>query len=175
MNNITLKNGLRFILLILLQVLVFNRLSLKGFLIPYVYVAFILLLPYHTGKSWLLILGFLSGLTIDLFGNTLGLHAAAATLLAYARPGVINFYFPKVEFSENESPSMQKLGLGGFIKYAFTLIFIHHFALVFLEVFTFRNFFGRLEQVFFNTLYTLIIITILFMFFSKREKKSVLS
>ncbi len=175
MNNSTVKNGLRFILLILLQVLVFNQLSLKGFLIPYVYVAFILLLPYHTGKSWLLILGFLSGLTVDLFGNTLGLHAAAATLLAYARPGVINFYFPKVEFSENDFPGINKLRLGGFIKYAFTLIFIHHFALVFLEGFTFRNFFGRLEQVFFNSLYTLIIITTLLLLFSKREKRGVLS
>jgi len=171
MNSVYLKNGLRFVLLILLQVFVFNKMSVRGFLIPYIYVIFILLLPVNTGKSWLLLLGFLSGIVIDIFGNSLGIHAAAATLLAFARPGILRFYFPRLEFSENEQPDIKKLGLSGFIKYAFTLLLIHQFTLTYLEVFTFRNFFVRLEQVLFNSLYSLLIILILVLLFSERKKR----
>ncbi len=170
MNNIYIKNGLRFILLTLLQVFVFDKLSLYGFLIPYVYVGFILLLPYDTGKTWLLLSAFFAGLMIDVFGNTLGLHAAAATFMAFARPSVIRLYFPKMEFVEKQQPGIKKLGISGFIKYAFTLIVMHHFVLVYLEIFTLHNFFERLGQVLLNSIYTLFILLILVLLFPERTK-----
>lgn len=169
MSNIYIKNGFRFVLLMVLQVFVLNNLSIWGFLIPYVYLLFILLLPFNTGKSWLLLLGFFSGLTIDFFGNTPGLHAAAATLMTFARPGVLRFYFQNIEYTEREEPSINKLGVFGFLKYTFTLVLIHHTALFFLEIFGFHSFLNILLQIVENTVYTTGIIIILVLFFTSRK------
>jgi len=115
MNHTLLINIARFILLLLLQVLVFNNMNLGGYLTPAIYVLFILLLPQSINKSMLLILGFGTGLTIDLFLNTPGLHAGATVLMAFARPGIIRLFFRNLEFSSGEAPDVLKLGLGGFL------------------------------------------------------------
>jgi len=97
MNNLYLKNSIRFVLLVLFQVLVLDQVHFGGYVIPYVYIIFILLLPFDIPKSLLLILAFGAGLTIDFFGNTLGLHTAALVMLAFARPGVLRLYLKKTE------------------------------------------------------------------------------
>ncbi len=169
MKNEYVKNGLRFLLLFTLQIFVLNNFSVGGFLIPYVYLLFILLLPFNTGKNRLLLLGFLSGLTIDFFGNTPGLHAASATLLAFARPGVLHLFFPTLEFSEHEQPDINKLGAFGFLKYAFVLVLIHHTALFFLEVFSLHRLPHLLWQIVVNSVYTTGIIMVLVLFFTPRK------
>ncbi len=169
--NVYLKNGIRFILLLLLQIFVFNRFSLYGFLIPYVYVAFILFLPFNISKTWLLLLGFSTGIIIDIFGNSLGLHAAATTLMAFARPGTIHFLFRKTEFQEYEQPGIAKLKFWGFFEYSAILIFIHHLALIFLEVFSLHNFVTRIEQVILNTFYTLFMIFIIALLFPGKKSR----
>ncbi len=89
MNN-TAKNIIRFVVLVLLQVAVFNNIQLSGFLNPYVYILFILLLPFETPSWLLLILSFLIGFCIDIFSNTIGLHASACVFMGYMRPFVLN-------------------------------------------------------------------------------------
>jgi hypothetical protein len=130
----------------------------------------VLLLPFSTGKSWLLFLGFLSGLTIDFFGNTLGLHAAATTLLAFARPGIIRFYFRNIEYTEKEQPDINKLGIYGFLKYAFTLVFIHNTALFLLEVFGLHRIFDLFAEIVANALYSTVLIMILVLLFTRRKR-----
>ena len=81
-----------FILLILLQVVVFNNLQLSGYINPYIYVMFILLLPYEI-SGWLLLgLGLLTGLTVDTFMNTIGMHSSATLFMAFLRPYVLNLF-----------------------------------------------------------------------------------
>ncbi|MFZ4059415.1 MAG: rod shape-determining protein MreD, partial [Ferruginibacter sp.] len=77
MNNVYFRNISRFFLLILLQVLVFNNMHLNGYINPYVYVLFILLLPFETPQWLLLISAFLLGFGVDLFSDTMGMHTAA--------------------------------------------------------------------------------------------------
>jgi len=171
MNNVYVKNIIRFVLLVLLQVLVLDKVSFGGYIIPYVYILFILLLPFDIPKSLLLILAFFTGLTIDFFGNSLGLHTAALVLLAYARPSILKFYFPKIEALPGEEPGIVKLGMAGFIKYGFSLILIHHLLLFFLETFSFSHFFITLEHVLFNALASLMAVLILEVLFAKRIKR----
>ncbi len=171
MNNVVLKNIIRFILLVLFQVLVLDQVSLNSYIIPYGYLLFLLLLPFNTPGTALLLLAFATGFTIDFFGNTLGLHTAAAVLMAFARPGVIKFYFKKIETLPQEEPGIKKLGLGGFTKYAFTLILIHHLFLFFVERFSFSHFFTTLEHVLVNSVASLILILIILMLFAKRKRK----
>ena len=136
MNSRIIRHIIWFIFLVLTQVFILNNINIGGYINPYIYVLFILLLPVDMSKSLLLVLAFAMGLTIDFFGNTLGLHAAATVLLAFAKPGVINLFFSNIEFSANEEPGLKRLKFAGFFKYAFVLVFIHNFTLFMLEIFT---------------------------------------
>ena len=170
MNSVVFKNIVRFVLLILLQVLVLNNMNLSGYINPYVYVLFILLLPVNMNKSALLVIAFFAGLTIDYFGNTLGLHAAATVMLAFARPAVINLFFNNVEFVGNENPGLSKIGLGGFLRYAFVLVLIHHSMLFFLEVFSLNDFLFTTYRILLSSLISTLVMMIIVLLFSKRTK-----
>lgn len=169
MNSVLLKNIIRYILLVLIQVFVFNNMNLSGYLNPYIYVLFILLLPVDISKSLLLVLAFFLGLSIDFFGNTLGLHASATLLMAFARPAVLNLFFSNIEFTPGEEPSLSRLKFGGFFRYTFTLVFIHHFALFILEVFSFNNFLYTLYRIMLSTLLTILLIFISMLLFSRKK------
>jgi len=168
-----LQNIIRFILLVLVQVLILNNLNLGGFLNAYVYILFVLLLPVDISKSQLLLLAFLLGITIDFFGNTLGLHAAASVLVAFARPGVINLFFSNIEFNKREELNLRRLKFSGFFRYVFVLVFIHNFTLFMLEMFSFNNFLFTLYRIMLNTLLSVLLIFItMFLFSKKRNEKN---
>ena len=81
MNN-SLKNSARFILLLLIQVIILNEIPpIHQFITPYLYFIFILWLPFGTSRIVTTLLGFAIGYTLDMFTNTPGLHAAAASLI----------------------------------------------------------------------------------------------
>ena len=171
MNNPLIKNTVRFVILILVQVLVFNNMNLGGYLHPYIYVLFILLLPVNINRSLLLILAFFTGLTIDYFAGTLGINAAASVLVAYLRPGTIRLFFGNQEFTSGESIGLTSVGIFGFFKYSIVLIFMHQLLLFYLEVLSFNHFFFTLNKVLLSTLLSTFIILITMLIFSKRSKK----
>ena len=81
---------LLFLVSVLVQVLIMNNMQFSRFVNPYFYVLFILLLPINFPRYLLLILGFVLGITIDVFSNTPGIHASSAVFMAFLRPYVIN-------------------------------------------------------------------------------------
>ena len=170
MNSRLVKNIIRFVLLVLLQVLLFSNMHLWGYVTLYPYLLFLLLLRYDISKTNLLLLGFFTGLVIDFFQNTMGMQAAAAVLLVFARPAVLNFYFKKMEFAPREEPGISKLGFAGFLKYATTLVFIHNFFLFLLEAFSPANIIDTVERAMLNTAATVVLIMIIEMLFSKKKK-----
>jgi rod shape-determining protein MreD len=95
MNSTVIINILRFILLLALQVIIFNRIDLFGFINPYPYILFILLYPVNGNKAGLLLSSFLMGLLLDMFLNSGGSHAVACVSLAYLRPTFFKFGFVK--------------------------------------------------------------------------------
>jgi len=154
-------NILRFILLILLQVLVLNNINLGGYLNPYVYVMFILLLPFET-PNWLLLLSaFVLGFTIDIFTASMGMHAAAATFMAFLRPSVSRIIHSRKEYEPGIKPGINDLGIRWFFSYTLILVFAHNLLLFFVEVFRFEEFFTTMSRVILSTmLSTLLIILI---------------
>ena len=169
MSNILVKNIIRFVLLVLFQVLVLNHMNLGGYINPSVYILFILLLPVQMNKSLVLLLAFLTGATIDVFVNTLGLHMSATVFMAYLRPSVINLFMKNSDFTGNEEPLPSKTGMGSFLQYLVTLVFLHHAVLFFLEVFSFNNFLSTLTTVILSTLVTSLMIMIVVLFFTRRK------
>lgn len=172
MNRVVFQNIIRFILLVLLQVLLLNKLNLYGFLNPFVYILFILLLPFETPGWLLLLISFITGLTIDLFSGTPGLHTAATVLAGFARPSVIKLVGERDEYNASMYPSLPNMGLKWFLTYATIIVFIHHLALNLLDVFSFSEFFRTLLRIIFSSVFTvLFIILIEYIFVSRKEKR----
>ena len=95
MIKIIQKYVLLFIILIVAQLLIFNNIEFSGYVNPYVYILFIILLPFETPKVLLLVLAFLMGLIIDLFLGTPGVHTSATVLMAFFRPFILGTFSGK--------------------------------------------------------------------------------
>ena len=160
MTIIIFKNIGRFIFLILFQVLILNNIQFNGYINPYLYIYFILLLPFETPRWLLLLSAFLLGLSLDAFTNTFGLNAAACVLMAFVRPFVISAISTGTEFMIGHSPSLKNQGFKWFAYYSITLIFIHHFSLFYLEIFRFSEFFQTLLRVLLSSAFTLLLVFI---------------
>jgi rod shape-determining protein MreD len=135
------RNIFRFILLIFIQVFVLNNLQFSGFINPFVYILFILLLPFETPKWLLLIIGFILGITVDLFFHTPGIHASATVFMAFLRPFVLNYFAPRDGYESGAFPRVHYFGFLWFLKYSAILVLAHHIFLFYLEVFRFSDFF----------------------------------
>lgn len=136
MTNTIILHLLRLIGLLLLQVLVLNHIELHGFLSLYIYHFFILFLPFETPIWVLLLSAFGSGLCVDVFDNTLGIHAAALVLTAYLRQYAITLLTPVIGYQSIDKPQLGIMGMNWFLKYTILLTFIHHFGVTFLELFS---------------------------------------
>lgn len=126
---------LLFILLVLIQVVVLNKVSFLVYAIPFVYIYFILKLPVKIDRNLLLLLGFVLGFIIDIFCNTMGINTAATTLVAFIRQPVMQMFYMS-DGVEEEIPGISTMGTASFLKYAISLIFIHVSGLVLLESFS---------------------------------------
>lgn len=139
---------LRFVVLLLLQVLILNEVMLFGFVIPYIYPLFIILLPLNLNQIQALFLAFVMGLSVDFFEDTGGVHAAASLVIAYIRPLVLRF-----SFGINYDYQTLKFYNEGFkqrFNYLAIMIFSHHLIMFSLEAFSFQHVVLVLK----NTLYS---------------------
>ena len=154
---IVIQNILRFILLVLTQVLVLNNILFMGYLNPYLYILFILSLPVRVPQWATLLLAFALGLSIDIFSGTAGLHAFASVFAAVFRQPIIKL-FTSIEEGANPSPSFRSFGIPNYLKYVVTLVLIHHVVLFVTEAFTFVNFGILLPKILLSSLVTILLI-----------------
>lgn len=155
-----LRNMFRLAVFIFIQVYVLNKIPhLHRFITPYLYYLFILWLPFSVSRLGLLIVGFLTGLLLDYFMMTPGLHAAACLLIAYVRPILINILTPKevAEFNYRE-PSPKAMQWTPYAVYVFILTLLHHSYMVFLEWLDVGNFLDFIIKVVSTTAISLLLI-----------------
>lgn len=170
MVNEIIRNILRFILLVLVQVLLINNIELGRFINPSIYVLFLIVLPFETPKWLVLILGFVLGITIDAFQDTVGMHAAACVFLAYVRPGVLKLFSPRDGYEFGTQPTVQYLGIPWFLSYAGILILLHHLVLFYLEAFHFSEFFSTFFRVIISSLFTLLLVLVTQYLFNRKKE-----
>lgn len=167
-----LRNTIRFIMFILVQVYVLNQIPpLHRFITPYLYFLFILWLPFTISRFALLVVAFLFGLSLDYFMGTPGLHAAPCVLIAYLRPFLINVLIVQegTELNYTE-PSIKSMGFAPYGLYVFLLTFIHHFYLVLIEWISFGDFLYFLGKVAATTGISMLLIFITEMLFFRKQK-----
>ena len=159
MNSTLLVNIFRFVLLLALQILVFNNMNFGGYVSAFPYILFIILYPVNGNKANLLIASFFLGLIMDLFSNSGGVHATACVLLAYLRP-----YFFK--FSFGLSYEYQTVKLNDVLtpeRFSFILLAVstHHIILFLLESFQITFILDVLLRTVLSTLFTILTCIIL--------------
>lgn len=171
MINDIIKNTIRFIVLILLQVLIVQNIHLGAYIILFPYLLFILLLPFETPKLTVLFICFITGLTIDIFYDSAGLHAATCTLIGFARYYILKLLSPREGYDSGLTPTIQSMGPVWFITYAGIIVFIHHLFFFYLEIFRFNEFFRTLLRVILSSIGTLSLIYIIQFLFNSNKTK----
>ncbi len=175
--NVYLKNVLRFCIIVLLQVLILNKITLRwwsepsGFpvFIPYIYPLFLLLLPFETPVWGLLIAGFVLGSTVDAFSNTAGMHACATVLIAYLRTNVLSALLPRnlTEYSGLQ-PSTKNMGWMPFLVYCGFLIILHHLLFFSVEMWNLSNVGQLLLKTLASTITSMMFIVVYLLLFARQ-------
>ncbi len=132
MINDFIRNLIYFVVFVLIQVLFLNHIHFLRMAIPFLYIYFLLKLPYGFSRMNMLLVSFLTGLIIDMFTNTPGMHAAACTLVGFCREPLIRFLIGK-DLPEGIYPSFRTFGYGGFFRYTLSFVIIHHVTLFLIE------------------------------------------
>lgn len=169
-SSIGLKNIVQFVLFVALQILLMDNLVLYSTGFCFIYIAFLLFLPININRLLLLFSGFLVGFTVDIFYDTMGIHAASSVLLAYIRPHLLNLLTPRDGYDLSDSVNIHVMGKGWFLTYTFTLILLHHAAVFFLERISFSDIWFTLLKILLSTLFTgLVVIILQLLFFSPKR------
>ncbi len=161
-----LSTILLFVLYLALQILLVRNLVLFDYAFCFVYIACILLLPNETSLTWLLLIALATGLVVDTFYNTLGMHAAATVLMAYCRPLVVRAQIDVPGMESRIDFTLKELGVGVFFRYVFVLTLIHHTALFFIEASSITLLIPTLIRVGASILFTTVTI-VLIQFFTR--------
>ena len=127
-----------FIGLVLLQVLVLNHMHINGYATPFFFIYFILKYNSGVSRNVLMIWAFLLGLTVDILGNTPGMNAAAATVLAFMREPVLRLVTLR-DSVEDFEPGIKSMGFSPFFRYILLCTFLFCTILLVIDTFSFFN------------------------------------
>ena len=166
-NNQIGINIIRFIGLLLLQVILLNHINFLGFVNPYLYIVFILLFPFDGNKTLLIFLGFLLGLGIDIFSNSGGVHAAASVFIAFIRPLILKFSFG-VSYEYN-AVKLNKVTFTERLLYVTLMVFLHHSVLFTLEIFNTTHILLILKSTLFSGVFSVLLILCVLLLFRNKE------
>ncbi|SKB60817.1 hypothetical protein SAMN05660841_01465 [Sphingobacterium nematocida] len=171
MARVIIFNIIRFLILIVLQVAVFKNIGYYNVAALFPYILIILLLPTGISNFFLFLLAFLTGLTVDAFYDSMGVHAAACIALAWFR---IFFHKITLEIDEQgsfQTPSWGNMGFKWFSTYLLLGTLIHHLTLFLIEVFSFQNILYTLASILFSSLFTVVVILIISLITYNRKSR----
>ena len=168
MNSTLFINGLRFVLLVLTQVLIFNTLNFLGFINPLVYVIFFYWYPIKSNRAIFMFTAFFLGFMIDFFSDTLALHSIASLTVAYVRPVIMRFCFGVnyefQNFSFRNTTKIQRLTFLGL------LVLIHQTVYFSFEIMSLSHFLLILKKIFATGIVTLVMCTLFSSLFSPQSE-----
>jgi len=169
MTNLLSIHTIRFIVLLLIQVLLLSHVNFLGNINPYPYILFVLLFPVKNNRLIFILLSFLLGLLIDMFLDSGGIHAAATATIAFIRPAALKFSFGAVY--EHNAIKFGNVDFGQRITYITILVLIHHFILFLLEIFNFSKILLVLKNTLFSSIFTILLCVLITIIFGGTNKK----
>lgn len=161
MTRTGLAQFLSFFAYLIIQVMLLKNLVLFNISFCFLYVVFILMLPIETNALVLMFIGFILGFSIDIFYDSLGLHAATMVLIAYIRNYWLGVITPQGGYDAGTGPTLAVNGAQWFLVYSIPLVFIHHFVLFFAEAGGFSMFWYTMQKVTTSLVFTMTVIVLL--------------
>tara|TARA_X000000368_G_scaffold299377_1_gene238411 strand:- start:12 stop:422 length:411 start_codon:yes stop_codon:yes gene_type:complete len=95
---------------------------------------FLILLKYNKDSKQSLLVGFLLGLLIDIFNNSLGTYSIICIIIIYFRNSWVLKVVGEERADELNLLSVQELGSFQFFYYSFPILFLFYSLLSFLEL-----------------------------------------
>ncbi len=149
-----------FFVYLFFQVIILKNAILFNTAFCFLYIAYLLLLPVETNPLILMLMGFVMGFFIDMFYDSLGLHALSCVLIMYLRNYWLTRLTPQGGYDIGAIPGLSLSGLQWFLVYAVPIILIHHGVLFFTEAGGFQYFGFTLGKILCSALYTTMVILI---------------
>ena len=125
-----------FVVLLLVQVLILNRVWIFNVATPLLYVYFVVSFPRNSAKGEVLAWSFALGLMVDLFSNTQGMASGTMTLVALLQPYLLELYVPR-DSAENLEVTSATLGRSKFLTFSTILTLLYCLVFFILEAFNF--------------------------------------
>lgn len=170
MNRLVLPNIIRFVVLIILQILVINYVYLGGYMIPFIYLLAVLMLPTRLGRIPLLLIAFGAGMMVDIFCNVPGFHAFSCTMMAMVRIISGNKMLERDDPAGIDVPSVATVPFPVLASYFLLLSFVYCLTYFLLESFNFGNFLWMMLSVLLSTLATWALMLLYQLLLSKNLK-----
>lgn len=141
MNKIWVRHIIRIVVLLLFQVLVLKEIKFTSVGLNYIqlliYPLGLMLLPISIPQFVLILISFFTGLMVDQFYLTPGVHTSACLWMIMARPLVLRYLEPKSGYSIDQNLTGYTLGIFWFMRYAGIMLFIFILSYFIFEIFTF--------------------------------------
>ena len=171
MSRINIIQIFSFFIYLLYQVLILKNIVLFNTAFCFLYVAYLFFLPVEANPLFLMFAGFLMGFAIDIFYDSLGMHAFSCVLVMYVRNYWLSLITPQGGYDSSATPSIAINGMQWFLVYTFPLVFLHHSVLFFVEAGGFGMFWFTLWKIITSTLFTTIVtVAVQFLFPSGRYR-----
>lgn len=167
MNSIVAKNSIQFVLLVLVQALVLNHINFLGYINPFIYILFIILYPVKNNRMLFIVISFLLGLSVDMFSDSGGIHAAASVTLAFIRPAILKSVFGALY--EHQTIKFSQTAFNQLIVYIFLMTVIHHLIMFSLEIFNISQIILILQKTLFSSIFTIILCILVTIIFSRKS------
>ncbi|WP_425636391.1 rod shape-determining protein MreD [Algoriphagus yeomjeoni] len=168
------RNLITFVFLVIclctVQILLLKNVALFGVAFCFIYLLAILSFPINIRSFSLILISFGIGLLIDVFYDTLGLNAAAATLLAFLRPYWLKAISPNGGYDDGNNPTLREMGIGWYISYSLPLVFAFSLMFFTADQWGTGGLFGVLNKSLFSSIFTVILAIIVQLLFFKRRR-----
>ncbi len=142
MNTNTINIIKRFFIIVLIQVLILKQINIGwggfNYIHLFIYPLFILLIPLKTKRFLLILVAFITGIIVDMFYDTPGLHAGSLVFMAYMRRYILKFLEPVEGYNVDTSPTIWTFGLDWFLIYSSVLVFLNLLWYFSMEAFSFQ-------------------------------------
>lgn len=148
------------LLLIALQVLVFQNLSLGGFVFSFPYIGILIMWPVQQNRALSMLLAFAIGLFMDMYFDSYGIHAFSCTAVMFMREPLLRSMFSETDRNNLQLISTREVDLNTFIVYALIMLLVHHSLIFFLEAWSWGLWWRSLFKIILSSLFSFLVISL---------------
>ena len=147
-----------FIVLVAAQVVIFNNICLFNIAIPIIFIYFIIRLPLSININIAMTIAFITGLIIDIFSDTQGIHALSCTLISFSKRNILRLYITRDDDISDNEVTIRTIGFSAYFRYLLTIVLLYCTLMFSIEAFTFFNIFQLILRIISSTILSFLLI-----------------